>query len=287
MICLSETFLDSSIPSNDERLNMKGYKLIRADNPSDSKKDGVGIYYKEFLAVRPFEVKNLNECLIFEVSIKNKRGYVVSLYRSPSQTQDKFDIFLINFEKLISDIITKNPLFVPITGDFDVRPSNWWENDLSTSEDIQVDSLTTSYCLSQIVFDPTQLLPNSSSCIDLIFTNQPNLVTESGVYLSLHPKYHHQIAFAKLSLNVEYPPLYECLIWDYKDADIPSINRAIEIFDWGNSFKGKNVHEQVHFFNKTIPNIFHNYIPNKTILCNDKDPPWFNDEIRKILTKKN
>ena len=52
MICLSETFLDSSIPIYDERLNMKGYKLIKADNPNDSKKGGVGIYYKEFLAVR-------------------------------------------------------------------------------------------------------------------------------------------------------------------------------------------------------------------------------------------
>ena len=41
MICLSETFLVSrkhSIPTNDENLDMKGYKLIRADNPSDSKK---------------------------------------------------------------------------------------------------------------------------------------------------------------------------------------------------------------------------------------------------------
>ena len=81
--------------------------------------------------------------------------------------------------------------------------------------------------------------------------------------------------------------MYERLIWDYKDADIPSINRAIDIFDWGNSFEGKNVHEQVHFFNKTILNIFHNYIPKKTILCNDKDPPWFNNEIRNILTIKN
>ena len=44
MICLSETFLDFSIPSNDEMLTMEGYKLIRADNPSDNKKGGVGIY---------------------------------------------------------------------------------------------------------------------------------------------------------------------------------------------------------------------------------------------------
>ena len=93
VIGLPETFLDSSISTNDEKLNMKGYKLIKADNPSDSKNGGVGIYYKEFLAVCPVEVKNLNECVIFEVSIKNKREYVVSLYRSPSQTEDEFDIF--------------------------------------------------------------------------------------------------------------------------------------------------------------------------------------------------
>ena len=263
---------------------MKDYELIRADNPNDSKKGGVGIYYKDFLAVGSVKVKNLNECLIFEVSIKNKRGYVVSLYRSPSQTQDKFDIFLINFEQLISDIITKNPLFVLISGEFNVTSPNWWRNDLFTSE---VDSLTTSYSLSQIISDPTHILSNSSSCGNLIIANQPNLLTESGVYPSLHPKCHHQIVFVKLNLNVEYPPLYERLIWDDKNADIPSFNRAIEVFDWGNSVKVKIVHKQVQFFNKTILNIFYNYIPNKTILCNDKDPPWFNNEIRKIRIKKN
>ena len=30
----------------------------------------------------------------------------------------------------------------------------------------------------------------------------------------------------------------------------------------------------------------HNFIPNEIITCNDKDPPWFNEEIRQILNKK-
>ena len=140
-------------------------------------------------------------------------------------------VFLISFEQLIGGIIAKNPLFVLITVDFNIRSTNWWKNDLSTSEGTQVDSLTTSYGLSQIISDPTHILPNSSPCIDLIFTNQPNLVTESGVHASLHCKCHHQIVFAKLNLKVEYPPLYERLIWDCKNTDIPSINRAIDIFD--------------------------------------------------------
>ena len=60
--------------------------------------------------------------------------------------------------------------------------------------------------------------------------------------------------------------MYERLTWDYKNADFPSINRAIDIFDWGDSLEGKNFHEQVHFFNKTILKIFQNYVPKKAIL---------------------
>ena len=39
-------------------------------------------------------------------------------------------------------------MFVLITGDFNIRSTIWWENDLSTSEGTQVDSLNTSYGLS-------------------------------------------------------------------------------------------------------------------------------------------
>ena len=58
-------------------------------------------------------------------------------------------------------------------------------------------------------------------------------------------------------------------------------------FNKSYSFEGENFDEQVHFFSKTILNVFHNYIPIKTILFNDKDAPWFNNKIRKTLTKKN
>ena len=40
VICLSETFLNSSIQSDDNRIKIGGYNLIRSDHPSDSKKGG-------------------------------------------------------------------------------------------------------------------------------------------------------------------------------------------------------------------------------------------------------
>ena len=73
---------------------------------------------------------------------------MVSLDTSPSQIKDEFDDFLINFEQLIGNIITKSALFVLITGDVNVRTTNWWKNDISAFEGTQVNSLTTFYGLN-------------------------------------------------------------------------------------------------------------------------------------------
>ena len=54
-----------------------------------------------------------------------------------------------------------------------------------------------------------------------------------------------------------------------------------KIFDWSYLFSGKNVHDQVELFNKTLLNIFHNFIPNKIILFDDKDPPKINNLVKR------
>ena len=49
IIFLTETFLNSSILSDDNRIKIDRYSLIRSDHPSDLKKGGVCIYYKEHI----------------------------------------------------------------------------------------------------------------------------------------------------------------------------------------------------------------------------------------------
>ena len=46
IICLTETFLNSSIPSDHNRITIDGYNLVRSDHSSDSKKGRVCVYYK-------------------------------------------------------------------------------------------------------------------------------------------------------------------------------------------------------------------------------------------------
>ena len=46
-----ETFLDSSISNEDERINIKSYNLLRTDHPSNNKRGGVSMYYKEHFPI--------------------------------------------------------------------------------------------------------------------------------------------------------------------------------------------------------------------------------------------
>ena len=87
------------------------------------------------------------------------------------------------------------------------------------------------YGFHQLISDPTHLLPNSLSCIDLIFTDQPNLAVDCGVHPSLHPNCHHQIIYCKFNLMIEYPPPYERLVWDYNHANQNAIAKALDQVD--------------------------------------------------------
>ena len=109
---------------------------------------------------------------------------------------------------------------------------------------------------------------------------------ESGVHSSLSSTCHNEIVFAKLNLKVEYPPPYERVFWDYSRADKVSTNKAINAIDWEELCANKPVEFQVSKLNNLLLNIYSNYIPNKSVLCDYKDPPWMTNGIRAIIEMK-
>ena len=112
------------------------------------------------------------------------------------------------------------------------------------------------------------------------------MVVNSGVFQSIHQSYHHQIVFAKVNLKIFYPPPYTRRIWDNSNANHEATNNAFDSFDWEKAFSNVNVHTQVKLFNETLPNIFVNFVPNKLITVDDRDPPWATEKIKKFLIDK-
>ena len=72
------------------------------------------------------------------------------------------------------------------TGDFNCRSTQWWENDIENNEGKLFEPLASDNGLHQLISEPTHLMGESKSCIDLLFTDQANLIIESGVHPSLH-----------------------------------------------------------------------------------------------------
>lgn len=287
ILCLTETFLDSSISNDDARLQIEGYDLFRSDHPSNSKRGGVCIYYKDHLSlIRRPELTTLDECLICEVRTDSKKVFLCHCYRSPSQDSEHFEFFKQKWEESILNINRFSPTVSVFLGDFNARNSDWWKDDTTNPQGIDLADLANQHNLSQIIDEPTHILPNSSSCIDLIFVSSKNFVSKSGVLPSLFPTCHHQVVYCKLNFQTSFPPPYKRKIWDFSRANTDEIRRAMNQLDWEREFAGLNLDERVLRLSDYILNIFSNLVPNKTITVRDKDALWMTPAIKDIIRKK-
>ena len=126
---------------------------------------------------------------------------------------DKFDLFMLNMDSLPAEISNRNPHFILITGNFNVKSGNWHTYDIRTSEKAHLVSLMVLYSLNHLITKPTHFLEHSSSCIDLTFTNKASLIRDAKIHLTLHPNHHHLIIYSKRNSKVDYLPPYTYKSW--------------------------------------------------------------------------
>ena len=65
------------------------------------------------------------------------------------------------------------------------------------------------------------------------------------------------------------------------------IRNAISHFNWDKAFSNSNVNEKVYIFSHTILNILSKFISYEYIMCDDRDPLWFNSKIKYLIQEKN
>ena len=292
IICLSETYINSETSLNDRNLEIPGYYMLRGDHPSNNKKGSVCIFYRTILPLRVLNISYFSEititvrCIAFEITISNKVYRFIHPYRSPSLTRGEFKTFKSNLKLNLDASSCGNPFLTVMIGDFNAKSKDWSSNDITNFEGTEVDFFTSQFGLLQVIKEPIHILENSRSCIDLIFTSQPNMVIDSCVHASLHSNGHHQIIYAKFDLKIFYLPPYERMVWHFKHPNHDHIKRANDIFDWKSALNYLDANNQVSVFNSTIMNIVTNFIPYETITCDDRDLLWMNSFMKNLIRAK-
>ena len=87
----------------------------------------------------------------------------------------------------LETLVQRNSFLMVINSDLNLKSKHLCSQDSTNFEGITIENVTSQFGLIQIIMEATHILESSSSCIDLIFTTQHNLVVESSVQPSLHP----------------------------------------------------------------------------------------------------
>ena len=75
-ICLSPTYLNTSFQSDDSKIKIDGYNLIRSDHSNDSGKVDVSIYYKQDIPlIKHNDFCTLDNCLVTEICSQNEKYF--------------------------------------------------------------------------------------------------------------------------------------------------------------------------------------------------------------------
>ena len=122
IIALSETYLNDTIPNNE--IETEGYSsdIFRSDHPTNTKRGGVCLYYKNTLPIKlRSDLHILDESIVVELTLSRKKLFFVVIYRSPSQSSDEFDLFLSRLELVIEHMRHEKPDCIILTGDFNSK----------------------------------------------------------------------------------------------------------------------------------------------------------------------
>ena len=84
-----------------------------------------------------------------------------------------------------------------------------------------------------------------------------------------------------------YPPPYERTVWFSEKVNPELIRRAINEFDWIRTLSNVSIDEKVCYFIEALLNIIHNFISHERIVCGNRDSPWINTEIKKLISERN
>ena len=224
------------------------------------------MYFKDHLALalRPV-FTTLDKYLVCEIQNGSERFFLTVLYSSQSQSIAQFSLFNQKWEETIININDCTPTIAIYIGDFNARNSEWWNGDSTNLQGNELAELAAQDGLKQVIDGPTYILPTLlplllESCIDLIFTTEKNLVTDSGVLPFLFPRCQHQLIFAKVSFITFFPPAYGLRIWDFSRVNTDANRQAVNCVDWDRTFNGLNIDERVKILTECVLNVFYNFV---------------------------
>lgn len=277
ILVFTETWLSPTI--NNEDLHIQNFcEPFRCDR-RDRVGGGVAIYVREGVIARERPDLSLNglEALWVEITIQHKKLLIGGIYRPPDSNNHYWQLMEQSIDLAFSQTCDN----VLLTGDFNLN--------LLNSQSNKINRLLNSYNAEQLITSPTHYTEHSSSLIDLIFVKNSHHVRASFVADPFIPdlvRFHCPIV-AVLKFRKISQSSFKRRVWLYDRADYSRFRENLHSIDWNSILSSDNIDKVTNSISETILATASDSIPNKTVTIRPGDIPWMNNNIRKLIRKRN
>ena len=177
--------------------------------------------------------------------------------------------------------------FVIIAGDFNTRDFNWslcckgGNGNVSSTMESDIQNFVDSTALEQLVFFPTRITADTSSTLDLVFSN---LLAETNIY-PLPGISDHQVVCASFGLPGSSPctfPLAKRYI--FSQTNINNVNAKLEERYIQFKQKKMSVDDMLNTYMKDLHEVLEEEAPKKNLHVKNK--PWHDRQVKRLVNQK-
>ena len=287
IVTVSETWLDEHYP--DQLLLIDNFQPpFRRDRPT-GRGGGLLTYIHTCLpCLRRSDLESPTcECIWVEISTQRGSVLIGNYYRPPGQTAEIRDAFIESLTNSISIAIESNPHILILTGDFNDRCVEWDSTHSDSELGMSLFNLVTQFNLFQLINEPTRTNEYSTSLLDLLITDSPGLVLDSGVLAPVSNS-DHSVIFCCFSLSYHKDRAFKRGVWNFNKADFTGLNATLSSAPWDTAFDVfDSIDDVVSYWSDLFLTTAKEYIPFKEVIIRPKDKPWITTEIKKLMRQRN
>ena len=97
--------------------------------------------------------------MICEISIRRKKLFFISMYRSPNQSNEEFDVFYRRLQEIFNTVKNAKPHCVILTNDLNCRSKKFGSDDIDSPKEVALDEFIEFNNSTQLIDQPTNFEP--------------------------------------------------------------------------------------------------------------------------------
>lgn len=273
---LSETWLSEEI--KDYVIKIPGYTIFRQDR--ERRGGGVAIYIRNCSHIR--QVKLIAKCTINDIdnvwisAQVNGKSVSIGCIYNPTCANYKA---LEKLENILADCAISSDLIFCL-GDLNIN----YLDEHSQEYNFLNSVFSSSFNLKQMINKPTRITPHSSTLLDHIWINQPNMVINSEVVNLPEFNSDHCLVYSVVNLPIirKQTPKF-IYTRNIKNINMSEFDNHAGRADWNRVFTIENIDDKVEYMENIITRLFNIHAPLRKIRLTKKFNPWVTSNIKLMM----